>query len=168
MFDVLTFVYENYWRGDARPQPAQLERKLTAVGFEATEIHDALVWLEGLSQMTQGWAVDLDRGPDARPQPPASTTPATSPDSMRVYSVAEQDQLGSEGLGLLSFLESAQALSGPLREIVVDRAMASSASPLTLDDLKIIVLMVYWQLDQEPAALVLDELCTEPNGRITH
>ena len=31
MFEVLTYVYENYWRGDACPEPQQLGRKLSAV-----------------------------------------------------------------------------------------------------------------------------------------
>ena len=34
MFDVLVFVYENYWRGDACPELHQLGRKLSAHGFE--------------------------------------------------------------------------------------------------------------------------------------
>ena len=49
MFEVLVFVYENYWRGDACPQHEHLQRKLSAVGFEAEEIQDALAWLGGLS-----------------------------------------------------------------------------------------------------------------------
>ncbi len=35
MFEVLVFVYENYWRGDACPEPEQLGRKLSAQGFDA-------------------------------------------------------------------------------------------------------------------------------------
>jgi Smg protein len=35
MFDVLVYLYENYWRPDACPEPKQLSRKLSAVGFEA-------------------------------------------------------------------------------------------------------------------------------------
>jgi len=34
MFDVLVYLYENYWRPDACPDHDQLSRKLTAVGFE--------------------------------------------------------------------------------------------------------------------------------------
>ena len=55
-----------------------------------------------------------------------------------------------------------------MREIVVDRAMAVAGEPLSLDDLKIIVLMVYWSLGQEPDALVLDELCDDSEGRLAH
>ena len=48
MFDVLVYLYENYWRPDACPDHDQLSRKLSAVGFETDEIQEALVWLDGL------------------------------------------------------------------------------------------------------------------------
>ena len=53
MFDVLVYVYENYWRPDACPAPRQLSRKLSAVGFEPEEIEEALSWLGGLSERAQ-------------------------------------------------------------------------------------------------------------------
>ena len=62
MFEVLVFVYENYWRGDACPEPEQLGRKLSAHGFEAEEIRDALHWLDGLSLATQGMQLERDAG----------------------------------------------------------------------------------------------------------
>ena len=37
-----------------------------------------------------------------------------------------------------------------MREIVIDRAMAAPGDPVSLDDLKIIVLMVYWSFGREP------------------
>jgi hypothetical protein len=49
MFEVLVFVYENYWRGDACPEPQHLGRKLSAAGFESDEIAEALAWLDGLN-----------------------------------------------------------------------------------------------------------------------
>lgn len=169
MFEVLVFVYENYWRGDACPQPAQLERKLNAVGFDTCEIQDALAWLEGLSLAAQGLSQGAGSEPSVTPRSdPGLHSEASGRPSMRVYSVAEQDQLGSDGLGFITFLESARALSVGMREIVMDRAMASQASPLTLDDLKIIVLLVFWSLGQEPEALVLDELCVDSRQRLAH
>jgi Smg protein len=50
---------------------------------------------------------------------------------------------------------------------VLDRAMAISGNPIHLDDLKIIVLMVYWSIGLEPDALVLDELCDDED-RVAH
>lgn len=159
MFEVLVFVYENYWRGDACPELEQLGRKLSAQGFEPEEIQQALVWLDGLHVAAQG--IELDA-------PASAPLPTASPHSMRIYSVAEQDHLGSQCLGFISFLESAGVLPSALREIVVDRAMAAPGDPVSLDDLKIIVLMVYWSMGQEPDALVLDELCEDTSTRLPH
>jgi Smg protein len=163
MFEVLVFVYENYWRGDACPELQQLGRKLSAHGFEADEIRDALAWLEGLNLAAQGTRLDPDPAHAAQP-----AAPQQSPDSMRVYSVAEQDHLGAQCLGFVSFLESSGVLPAAMREIVMDRAMAAPGGPVPLDDLKIIVLMVYWSFGEEPDALVLDELCDDAQDRIAH
>ena len=169
MFDVLVFVYENYWRGDACPQSEHLERKLSAVGFEAQEIHEALIWLSGLSLATRGIELAVgDAAADSNAAASSSKMLNQSPGSMRVYSVAEQNRLGSECLGFVSFLESTGVLPAPMREIVVDRAMASNADSLCLEDLKIIVLMVYWSFGEVPDALVLDELCDDATDRIAH
>lgn len=163
MIDVLVFVYENYWRGDACPELHQLGRKLSAVGFEAEEIQEALAWLDGLNLAAQSLGRDSANRVD-----PAAVVLAPSSLSQRIYSVAEQDHLGADCLGFLSFLESAGVLPAAMREIVVDRAMAVRGEPLTLDDLKIMVLMVYWSFGEEPDALVLDELCDDTQGRVAH
>jgi Smg protein len=172
MFEVLAYVYENYWSGDACPEWEHLERKLNFVGFEADEIQDALVWLSGLSEVAQSAQITVGEGGAGIGLPPAGDladgAAAQSEASMRIYSVAEQDHLGAECLGFVSFLETAGVLPAPLREIVMDRAMASPGEPLALDDFKIIVLMVYWSFGQEPDALVLDELCDDASDRVAH
>lgn len=160
MFEVLVFVYEHYWRGDACPELEQLGRKLSAHGFEPDEIHDALVWLDGLNLAAQSSLAATD--------PPTPLATAQSAGSMRVFSVAEQDHLGAQCLGFVSFLESSGVLPAAMREIVLDRAMAAPGDPVSLDDLKIIVLMVYWSFGEEPDALVLDELCDPADGRLPH
>jgi Smg protein len=164
MFEVLVFVYEHYWRGDACPELQQLGRKLSAHGFEPDEIHDALVWLDGLNLAAQTASLE---DPHSQEIVPAAAT-AQSASSMRVYSVAEQDHLGAQCLGFVSFLESSGVLPAAMREIVIERAMAAPGDPVSLDDLKIIILMVYWSFGQEPDALVLDELCDPADGRLAH
>jgi len=165
MFEVLVFVYEHYWRGDACPELQQLGRKLSAHGFEAEEIHEALVWLDGLNLAAQSARV-VD-GACAHAVAPSAPS-VQSAGSLRVYSVAEQDHLGAQCLGFVSFLESSGVLPAAMREIVIDRAMAAPGGPVSLDDLKIIVLMVYWSFGEEPDALVLDELCDPADGRLPH
>lgn len=160
MFEVLVFVYENYWRGDAVPEPHALERKLSAHGFEPEEIHQALAWLDGLNVAAQNTCVPAEAGRGWNPAPGES--------GMRVYSIQEQDHLGAECLGFITFLESSGVLPAALREIVVDRAMAAPGDPVELDALKIIVLMVYWRFGHEPDALILDELCDDSEDRVAH
>lgn len=160
MFEVLVFVYENYWRGDACPELHQLERKLSANGFEPEEIQQALAWLDGLNVAAENITLPAETEPEWSPQPGDA--------SMRVYSVAEQDHLGAECLGFIWFLESSGVLPAAMREIVLDRAMAAPGDPVHLDALKIIVLMVYWRFGHEPDALILDELCDDTADRLPH
>jgi Smg protein len=164
MFEVLAFVYENYWPGDGCPEPAHLERKLSAVGFESEEIHNALAWLNDLNLATQNLDSDQIRFTTLpacqQPQPLAQTA-----HSMRVYSVAEREHLGPQSLGFVCFLENSGVLPPHLREIVMDRAMAAPGDPVPLEDLKIIVLLVYWRLGIEADALVVDELCDDTRQR---
>ncbi len=150
MFDVLVYLYENYWRPDACPEPAQLQRKLSAVGFEKDEIQEALAWLDGLAASAQ------------------AGTEALSTTSVRVYTTEELNHLGEASVAFVSFLTSAGVLSPALREIVIDRAMATGEAPIPLEDLKIIVLMVFWSLGEEPDALILDELFVDPEDRLIH
>jgi len=51
---------------------------------------------------------------------------------------------------------------------VIARASAIGAGPIELEDLKIIVLMVFWSLGEEPDALILDELFVAPEDRLIH
>ena len=150
MFEVLVYLYENYWRPDACPDHDQLTRKLSAVGFESDEIQEALSWLDGL-------AVTAEAG-----------TAEQQPTSMRVYSQSEIERLGEESISFVSFLESAGVLPPAMREMVIDRATAVGSGPLPLEDLKVIVLMVFWSLGEEPDALILDELFVAPEERLIH
>jgi Smg protein len=150
MFDVLVYLYENYWRPDACPDHRQLTRKLSAAGFETDEIKEALAWLDGLAASAQA-VRDTERA-----------------DSMRVYTANEREMLGDDAIGFISFLESAGVLPPAMREMVLDRAAAAGAGPMDLEQVKIIVLMVFWSLGEEPDALILDELFVDPQDRLIH
>jgi len=150
MFDVLVYLYEHYWRPEAFPEEDLLTRKLSAVGFEAEEITDALAWLKGMAALAANQAV----------------APRTG--SVRVFAPVESHHIGMEGLGYLSFLESAGVLDAMLREVIVDRLMAIEGGPVALEDLKVIVLMALWTTGAEPDSLVLDELFSEEADRAVH
>jgi Smg protein len=120
------------------------------VGFESEEIEDALNWLDGLAQGTQVAAQ------------------AQSARGVRVYTDAERELLGEESIGFISFLESSGVLAPSMREMVLDRAKAADEAPIDLEHLKVIVLMVFWSVGEEPDALILDELSINAEQRSIH
>jgi Smg protein len=146
MFDVLVYLYETYYRPDACPDAEALIKKLSAVGFEQDEISKALGWLTDLNESTSA----LIESDDAEQQA-----------GFRVYVDIERDMLGTAAIGFIQFLESAKLINSLQREIVIDRALAASESQISLDKLKVIVLMVLWSQGKEPDALIFDELYTD-------
>ncbi len=159
MFDVLVYLYETYYRPDACPEPEALVKKLAAVGFEDEEITKALGWLTDLAETTSEFS-------DSYPQQAAFSF------GTRIYVDRELDQLGTQAIGFIQFLESAKVINAIQREIVVERALAAGESPMALDTLKVIVLIVLWSQGKEPDSLMFDELFIdeddEPEARLLH
>jgi Smg protein len=146
MFDVLVYLYETYYRPDACPDSEALVKKLSAVGFEAEEISKALGWLTDLAEATNVYS---------NPQQAAFSF------GMRIYAPQEMDVLGTETVGFLQFLESAKVIDPMQREIIIERALAASDPQVSLDKIKVIVLMVLWSQGKEPDALIFDELFSD-------
>ncbi|PUA18156.1 DUF494 family protein [Glaciimonas sp. PCH181] len=159
MFEVLVYLYETYYRPDACPEPEALVKKLSAIGFEEDEISKALGWLTDLAETNHAYA-------DRYPQQTAFSF------GMRIYAPQEMDALGTAAIGFVQFLESAKMLNPVQREIVIERALAVSESPVSLDKLKVIVLMVLWSQGKEPDGLMFDELFLDddedPEPRLLH
>lgn len=152
MFDVLVYLYENYGALHACPDADALSRKLTAAGFDDDEITEALDWLQGLEHVTeQSVAV----GPERE-------------GAFRIYATIEAERLGPDCIGFLSFLENAGQLTPTQREIVIERALAVEETPIPLDMLKVIVLMVLWSQQADIDALLVEELLHDGTERELH
>ena len=149
MFEVLVYLYETYYRPDACPDAEALIKKLSAVGFEQDEISQALGWLTDLNETTN--ALSNDSVGDASL-------------GFRIYVDREIDALGSAAIGFIQFLESAKLINPVQREIVIERALAASDGQITLDKLKVIVLMVLWSQGKEPDGLIFDELFNDDDN----
>jgi Smg protein len=148
MFDVLVYLYETYYRPDACPDSEALIKKLSAVGFEEDEISKALGWLTDLAEATNEFS---DRYP----------VRAGSSLGIRIYATKELDILGTEAVGFIQFLESAKVINPIQREIIIERALATRENQVSLDKLKVIVLMVLWSQGKEPDGLIFDELFSD-------
>jgi len=145
MFDILAYLYETYYRPDVLPEPAILAKSLSDIGFRESEIKDALIWLTDLVETTEEMA-------DQPPQQAAFLF------SQRIFAEQEQSALGSEAIGFIRSLEFAQILDPILREIVIERSLAAKESPLSLETLRLIVLVVLWSQGEDPDEFLLDTL----------
>jgi len=145
MFDVLVYLFENYIHAEACPEPDQLARRLSAAGFEDEEISEALEWLSGLDDVA---------GTSVLPVAP-------SIGAIRIYVAEEHVKLGTEGIGFITFLESAGVLDARSRELIVDRVMALPEAAVSMGRIKVIVLMVMWREARPMDSLLVDELLTE-------
>ncbi|MBC3883431.1 DUF494 domain-containing protein [Undibacterium sp. LX40W] len=143
MFNILVYLYETYYRPDACPDSIALAKKLSAIGFEDDEIVEALDWLNGLDSYNQQVA-DVEKSP-------------VEP-GFRVYTEAEYSRVGAVGIGFIAQLSAIDLLDWQQREIVLERAMAVDESPISLEKLKIIVLMLLWSQGREPDLLLFDDL----------
>ena len=140
MFDILVYLFETYTQPGACPESSVLARKLSAIGFEQEDISAALEWLAGLESRDREHRL------------------AASSSSQRIYCSAELAKLPTECRGFLCFLEAAEVIDPLLREMIIERAMVIRERQVSLDKLKIIVLMVLWQRDQSLDTLLLEEL----------
>jgi Smg protein len=152
MFEILVYLFENYYDFDARPAPDTLARKLSAAGFSEDEISEAFDWLSGLKSEISS----------------ADTALHCSRRSLRIYTDEEQYKLGSEGIGFLAFFESAGVVSPAIRELIVDRALALNDDQVPLSRLKVIVLMALWSRDKELDTLIVEELLSESGDELAH
>ena len=152
MFDVLVYLFENYYRTEAYPDQDTLQRKLHAAGFENDDIHDALDWLNLLTRAPDD---GLPESLDARI-------------SFRGYTADELAKLSLESRGFIAFLEGAEILTPLLRELIVERVTALPDEVVGLDKLKVIVLMVLWTRRGNVDALILDELLPDGEMRQIH
>lgn len=154
MFEVLVYLYQTYYRPEACPQADVLFKKLSAAGFAEEDITQALDWLRGLA---------ISSVSNLHTQQNSA--------SMRLFTEQEYRSLGGAALGLIHFLEQAKVFDGIHREIVLERAQAVGESPLSLDKLRVIILMLLWSQGKEPDALILDELLLdedEDEVRVLH
>ncbi|TAM86413.1 MAG: DUF494 domain-containing protein [Candidimonas sp.] len=153
MFDILVYLFENYYTPQACPEADVLAHKLAAAGFEHEDINDALGWLNGLAQTTEQ-CLELAQIPKS--------------DSARIYTDDEYQALGTQAVGFISFLESSGVLPPVLREILIDRAQAVLESPISLEKIKIMALIVLWSQEAEIDHLIFEELLADDQSRLSH
>jgi Smg protein len=149
MYDILVYLFENYQQADVAFDRERVAKKLSAAGFEDSDISEALHWLAGV-RAPQG---ELSRLPDSRT-------------AFRAFAPRELAKLDSQCRGFLLTLEHSGILSPQNRELVIERSLAASGDMLSLDQLKLIVLMVLWNQQTPTSQLVAEDLFTSAHARL--
>jgi Smg protein len=134
VFDILVYLFENYFEVELQPDHGKLARELSAAGFDSKEITEAFDWFNDLEKLT-----DVSAYPTSLEQSK----------SVRCYAHPEELKVDTAGKGLLAFLEASGILSPVQRECVIDRVLALNEPEVSLEQLKWIVLMVLWSHGQD-------------------
>jgi Smg protein len=151
MFDILLFLFESYFDIGSYPDHDKLSVKLTAAGFEEDDISQALAWLSGLQQLTRAAYPDgINNG------------------GIRIFTDFEELRIGSEGLRFLAFWEHNKIITPIEREMIIDRVLALGRKSLSLDKLKLIVLMVLWSQHEDLDPMIIEDLLTPADTTQAH
>jgi Smg protein len=149
MYEILVYLFENCQQADVAFDRQGVARKLSAAGFEDSDISEALHWLAGVRA----------------PQPEFSRLP-DSRAAFRAYAPRELAKLDAHCRGFLMTLEHSGILAPETREVVIERALAATGDALTLDQLKLIALMVLWNQQMPTSRLVAEDLFSAPHARL--
>ena len=113
-------------------------------------VDPALAWLAGVVRTPQRSLAPL----------PESDT------AFRAYAPKELAKLDADCRGFLLFLERSGILSPATREHVIERALATAGDTLSLEQIKLIVLMVLWNQKAPASHLVAEELLSVHGNRL--
>lgn len=150
MYDILVYLFENCQQHEVSNEQERIAKKLSAAGFEESDISEALTWLAGVA-----------RGPHRSFAPlPASGA------AFRAYAPKELAKLDAECRGLLIYFEQSGILSPSTRETVIERALAATGDGLTIEQLKLVVLMVLWNQRIPSSRLVAEDLLSPVGTRL--
>lgn len=147
MYDVLIYLFEHCQQHEVSQEKDRVARKLAAAGFEDADISEALGWMAGVV-----------RGPHRV----VAQLPSVNA-GFRAYAPKELARLDAACRGLLLRLEQAGILTAQTREHVIERAMAASGEALTVEHLKLVVLMVLWNQQMPSSRLIAEDLFS-PSG----
>jgi Smg protein len=150
MYEVLVYLFENCQQGELADDRERVARKLSAAGFEDADISEALHWLAGVVRTARTTSAPL---PDSRT-------------SFRAFAPRELAKLDAQCRGFLITLEQSGILTAETRELVLERSLAASGPSLSLDQLKLIVLMVLWNQKTPTSQLLAEDLFSAAQPRL--
>jgi Smg protein len=152
MYEVLVFMFENYFSNHALPEENVIEQELAAAGFDESAITNAFDWYNQLKIMMK--------------QPVTSQMEYLQ--CSRMFAEAELDKIDTESLGFLLFLEQAKVINSSERDMIMDRAMALNGKTVNLEQTRWITMMAMWSDGREKDYLFVEDAVFNPRGLTLH
>lgn len=152
MFEVLVFMFENYFSHHTALDSDVMEQELSAAGFDSSDITGAFDWYaEMKSRLTE-------------PAPHY----AHKHSGMRVFSDMELKKINTESIGFILFLQQANVINDMERDLIIDRAMALKQQVITVEEMRWISMIALWNEGREKDYLFVEDALFNPRGLAIH
>ncbi|MEE9331925.1 MAG: DUF494 domain-containing protein [Methylophilaceae bacterium] len=148
MFEVLVFMFENYFASRSMPDDDILEQELSEAGFKQNDILGAFDWFQEMKSMLNAPENNYTHNETA----------------MRVFTKSELRKINTESLGFLIFLQQANVISDMERDLIIDRAMALKQSVITIEEARWITMMALWNRGREKDYSFVEDALFNPRG----
>jgi Smg protein len=152
MFEVLVFMFENYFSNHALPDNESLALELSAAGFEQSDIVGAVDWFHEMKTMLT--------------EPPAVYSHKHT--GLRVFANAELKKISVESISFILFLQQANVINDVERDLIVDRAMALKQEQINIEEMRWITMIALWNEGREKDYLFVEDALFNPRGLTLH
>lgn len=152
MFEVLVFMFENYFANHTWLDNKLMAEELSAAGFEQTDIEGAFDWYQEMK---------------SRLDTPQSTYAQTD-DSMRIFTQNELGKISTESLSFILFLRQAGVINHLERDLIIDRAMALKQEHISIEETRWITMIALWNIGREKDYLFVEDALFNPRGLTVH
>lgn len=152
MFEVLIFMFENYFSKHALPENDVMTQELHAAGFDKSDVSGAVNWFHEMKLMLA--------------QPPAIYSHKDT--GMRVFADHELKKINTESFGFVMFLQQANVINDVERDLIIDRAMALKQKQIGIEEMRWIAMIALWNEGREKDYLFVEDALFNPRGMILH
>ena len=152
MFEVLVFMFENYFAHHAMPDSDVLTQELSAAGFAQSDITGAVSWFDEMKTMLK--------------QPPAAYSHQHT--GMRIFAELELKKINTESISFILFLQQANVINDVERDLIIDRAMALKQEHIHIEEMRWITMIALWNEGREKDYLFVEDALFNPRGLTLH
>lgn len=134
VLDILMYIFETYLEDDQSVLPSQdsVVSELSRIGFREDNVTKAFNWLDDLADLKDSHM--LIEQTDIR--------------NMRTFSALEMDKIEPPARAQLLSLVELDVISPAQRELIIDKALALDISPINLEQMRWVILMVLFNMPE--------------------